>query len=88
MCHGDDVASAGFAFRPGNSSGSGFAQAAEEGSIHSDIARGFIRAEVVAFDSLKECGNKHAAKEKGVLRLEGKEYIVHDGDVIEYRFAV
>ncbi len=56
--------------------------------IHSDIARGFIRAEVVAFDSLKECGNKHAAKEKGVLRLEGKEYIVHDGDVIEYRFAV
>src|SRR5262250_3297005 len=55
--------------------------------IHSDIARGFIRAEVVAFDALKECGNKHAAKEKGVLRLEGKEYVVHDGDVIEFRFA-
>lgn len=56
--------------------------------IHSDIARGFIRAEVVAFDALKECGNKHVAKEKGMLRLEGKEYVVHDGDVIEFRFAV
>lgn len=56
--------------------------------IHSDIARGFIRAEVVAFDALKECGSWNAAKDKGLARLEGKEYVVHDGDCINFRFAV
>lgn len=56
--------------------------------IHSDIARGFIRAEVVAFDALKESGTWNAAKDKGLVRLEGKEYVVHDGDCINFRFAV
>lgn len=56
--------------------------------IHSDIARGFIRAEVAAFDALKECGSWHGAKEKGLVRLEGKDYIVQDGDCINFRFAV
>lgn len=56
--------------------------------IHSDIARGFIRAEVAAFDALKDCGSWNAAKEKGLVRLEGKDYIVQDGDCINFRFAV
>lgn len=56
--------------------------------IHSDIARGFIRAEVVNFDALKECGSWNAAKDKGLVRLEGKEYPVKSGDCINYRFAV
>ncbi len=56
--------------------------------IHSDIARGFIRAEVAAFDALKECGSWHNAKEKGLVRLEGKEYVVANGDCINFRFAV
>jgi ribosome-binding ATPase len=56
--------------------------------IHSDIARGFIRAEVAAFDALKNCGSWNAAKEKGLVRLEGKEYVVQNGDCINFRFAV
>ena len=56
--------------------------------IHSDIARGFIRAEVSSFDALKDCGNWHTAKEKGLVRLEGKDYIVQNGDCINFRFAV
>lgn len=56
--------------------------------IHSDIARGFIRAEVVAYDALRQHGNWNAAKEKGQVRLEGKEYKVQDGDCINFRFAV
>lgn len=56
--------------------------------IHSDIARGFIRAEVAAFQALKECGSWNAAKEKGLVRLEGKEYVVQNGDCINFRFAV
>jgi GTP-binding protein YchF len=56
--------------------------------IHSDIARGFIRAEVASFDALKNCGNWNAAKDKGLVRLEGKEYVVQDGDCINFRFAV
>lgn len=58
------------------------------GKIHTDFERGFIRAEVVAFDDLKECGSHAAAKEKGLVRLEGKEYVVKDGDVILFRFNV
>ncbi len=58
------------------------------GKIHTDIARGFIRAEVVAYDALKEHGNWNAAKDKGLVRLEGKEYKVQDGDCINFRFAV
>ncbi|HET7293170.1 MAG TPA: redox-regulated ATPase YchF [Vicinamibacteria bacterium] len=58
------------------------------GEIHSDIERGFIRAEVVAFDDLVAAGSIAACREKGSLRLEGKEYVVRDGDVINFRFAV
>jgi hypothetical protein len=58
------------------------------GKIHSDIERGFIRAETVAFDVLKSYGTMAAAKEKGLVRLEGKEYIVQDGDVMLFRFNV
>lgn len=58
------------------------------GKIHSDIERGFIRAEVIAFDDLVEAGNMANAKEKGLLGVEGKEYVVKDGDVILFRFNV
>lgn len=58
------------------------------GKIHTDFEKGFIRAEVVAYDDLVSCGSNAAAKEKGLVRLEGKEYIVKDGDVILFRFNV
>lgn len=58
------------------------------GAIHSDIERGFIRAEVVAFDDLVAAGSIPACRDKGTLRLEGKEYVVRDGDVINFRFNV
>lgn len=58
------------------------------GAIHSDIERGFIRAEVVAFDDLVAAGSTAACREKGTLRLEGKDYLVRDGDVINFRFNV
>ena len=57
------------------------------GEIHSDIARGFIRAEVVAYDALIARGSMAACKEHGEVRLEGKEYIVKDGDIINFRHA-
>ena len=58
------------------------------GKIHSDFERGFIRAEVVAYDDLMACGTTAAAREKGLIRSEGKEYIVQDGDIILFRFNV
>lgn len=58
------------------------------GKIHSDFERGFIRAEIVNYDNLVQCGNYNAAREKGLVRLEGKEYVVQDGDVILFRFNV
>ena len=58
------------------------------GKIHSDIERGFIRAETIAYDDMIKCGGVTAAKEKGLLRSEGKEYIVQDGDMIYFRFNV
>lgn len=58
------------------------------GKIHTDFERGFIKAEIVAYDALVECGNIVAAKEKGLVRMEGKEYVVKDGDVILFRFNV
>ncbi|WP_027634298.1 redox-regulated ATPase YchF [Clostridium hydrogeniformans] len=58
------------------------------GKIHSDIERGFIRAEIVSYNDLVECGSEAAAKEKGCYRLEGKEYIMKDGDVVQFRFNV
>ncbi len=58
------------------------------GAIHSDIERGFIRAEVVAYDELVAAGSLAGCREKGTLRLEGKDYVVQDGDVINFRFNV
>lgn len=58
------------------------------GKIHSDIEKGFIRAEIVAFDDLVACGSQNAAKEKGLVRLEGKDYVMKDGDVTYFRFNV
>jgi GTP-binding protein YchF len=58
------------------------------GVIHNDFERGFIRAETVSYDDLIECGSEAAAKSKGLLRSEGKEYIVQEGDVILFRFNV
>ncbi len=58
------------------------------GKIHSDFERGFIRAEVIAFDDLMACGSMAAAKEKGLVRSEGKEYVMRDGDVVLFRFNV
>ncbi len=58
------------------------------GKIHSDFERGFIRAEVVAYDDLMECGTMTAAKEKGLVRSEGKEYVMKDGDIVLFRFNV
>ncbi len=58
------------------------------GKIHSDFERGFIRAEVIAFEDLKACGTLAAAKAKGLLRSEGKEYIMKDGDIVNFLFNV
>jgi GTP-binding protein YchF len=58
------------------------------GVIHTDFERGFIRAEVVAYDDLVAAGSMNGAKERGQLRLEGKEYVVNDGDVMHFRFNV
>ncbi|HEX29076.1 TPA: DUF933 domain-containing protein, partial [Candidatus Poribacteria bacterium] len=58
------------------------------GMIHSDMERGFIRAEVINWKELLECGSFAKAREEGKLRIEGKEYIVQDGDVLHIRFNV
>ena len=58
------------------------------GKIHSDFERGFIRAEIVAFSDLEACGSMSAAKEKGLVRSEGKDYVMQDGDVTLFRFNV
>ena len=58
------------------------------GKIHSDFERGFIRAEVISFDDLMACGSMTAAKEKGLVRSEGKDYVMKDGDIVLFRFNV
>ncbi len=58
------------------------------GKIHTDFERGFIRAEVISFDELMACGSMTAAKEKGLVRSEGKEYVMKDGDIVLFRFNV
>jgi len=58
------------------------------GTIHSDIERGFIRAEIVSYDELMSAGSYATAREKGLLRLEGKDYIMQEGDVVHFRFNV
>ncbi len=58
------------------------------GKIHTDFERGFIRAEVVSFDDLMKCGSMATAKEKGLVRSEGKDYVMNDGDIVLFRFNV
>jgi len=58
------------------------------GTIHTDIERGFIRAEIISYHDLITCGSRKAASEKGLARLEGKEYVMQDGDVVDFRFNV
>jgi ribosome-binding ATPase len=58
------------------------------GAIHSDFERGFIKAEVIRWDDLLRLGSEAAARAKGVLRVEGKEYVVQDGDVVHFLFNV
>ncbi|MBX7062053.1 MAG: redox-regulated ATPase YchF [Pyrinomonadaceae bacterium] len=58
------------------------------GTIHTDFERGFIRAEIVSYDDLVACGTYAAAREKGLVRLEGKEYVMRDGDIVNFRFNV
>jgi ribosome-binding ATPase YchF (GTP1/OBG family) len=58
------------------------------GRVHSDIERGFIRAEVMAFDDFMRLGSEAKCREAGKLRLEGKDYVVQDGDIVHFRFAV
>ena len=58
------------------------------GKIHTDFERGFIRAEVIAFDDLKSLGSMAAAREKGRIRSEGKEYVMKDGDIVNFLFNV
>ena len=58
------------------------------GVIHTDFEKGFIRAEVTAYDDFVKFKGEHGAKEAGKMRLEGKEYIVRDGDVMHFRFNV
>ena len=58
------------------------------GKIHSDIERGFIKAEVVSFEDLMKEGSMVAAREKGLVRQEGKEYIMQDGDIVLFKFNV
>ncbi|MGA0303407.1 MAG: DUF933 domain-containing protein, partial [Schleiferiaceae bacterium] len=58
------------------------------GVIHSDFEKGFIRAEVISYSDYDQLGSESAVKEAGKMRVEGKEYIVHDGDVMHFRFNV
>lgn len=58
------------------------------GEIHSDIERGFIRAEIVGYDDLISAGSNAAAREKGLTRLEGKDYVMQEGDIVNFRFNV
>ncbi len=66
----------------------GIAAKAAGGKVHTDIERGFIRAETISFEDFKTCGNLVKGKEKGLVRLEGKEYIIQDGDIVNYRFNI
>jgi GTP-binding protein YchF len=58
------------------------------GKIHSDMERGFIRAEVISFSDFIACGSEHVARERGLLRSEGKDYLIRDGDIVHFRFNV
>ena len=58
------------------------------GKIHSDIERGFIKAEIVSYDDLIKCGSMAKAREKGLIRMEGKEYTMKEGDIVDFKFNV
>jgi len=58
------------------------------GRIHTDFEKGFIRAEVIAYDDFIACGGEQGAKDAGKWRLEGKDYVLHEGDVVHFRFNV
>jgi len=58
------------------------------GKIHSDLARGFIRAECFSYEDLLQCGDEKTIRDQGLFRLEGKKYIVKDGDILNIRFSV
>ena len=58
------------------------------GIIHTDFEKGFIKAEIMSYDDLKKCGSEKAVKEAGRMRLEGKDYIMQDGDICYFRFNV
>jgi hypothetical protein len=61
---------------------------AAAGKIHSDMERGFIRAEIISYFDFVSCGSEHLAREKGLLRSEGKDYLMRDGDIVHFRFNV
>jgi hypothetical protein len=67
---------------------SGTAAPKAAGKIHTDMERGFIRAEVVSFSDFMACGSEHVAREKGLLRSEGRDYLIRDGDIVHFRFNV
>jgi hypothetical protein len=66
----------------------GYRAPAAAGVIHTDFEKGFIRAEVIGFEDYLSAGGESGAREKGLMRLEGKEYVVKDGDVMHFRFNV
>jgi ribosome-binding ATPase YchF (GTP1/OBG family) len=68
--------------------GKGWKAPQAAGVIHSDFEKGFIKAEVISYEDFISLGGESAAREKGRLRIEGKEYIVQDGDVMHFRFNV
>ena len=68
--------------------GKGWKAPQAAGVIHTDFERGFIKAEVVSFDDLMDAGSMTEAKARGRVRIEGKDYVMADGDVVEFRFAV
>ncbi len=61
---------------------------AAAGKIHSDMQKGFIKAEVISYDTFIQCGSEHAAREKGLVSIEGREYLVKDGDILHVRFNI
>ena len=65
-----------------------FRSPAAAGVIHTDFQKGFIKAEVISFDDLVAAGSMNDARSKGKVRMEGKEYVMKDGDVVEFRFNV
>ena len=68
--------------------GKGWTAPQAAGVIHTDFQKGFIKAEIVSFDDLIDAGTMAEAKSRGKVRIEGKEYVMHDGDVVEFRFNV